>query len=68
MGTTANDLRVRLGVHNLSSEQVGAFREAYRQMVSISDNRSYRFFAGLHGAPNWFCWHHQQNATSALRM
>ena len=64
----ANDLRMRLGVHNLSSDQVGAFREAYRQMMTISDNRGYNFFAGLHGAPNWFCWHHQQNATSALRM
>ena len=64
----ANDLRMRIGVHNLSSDQVDAFREAYRQMMAINDNRGYQFFAGLHGAPNWFCWHHQQNASSALRM
>lgn len=64
----ANDLRMRLGVHNLTPDQVSAFREAYRQMMTISDNRGYQYFAGLHGAPNWYCWHHQDNAKSALRM
>jgi hypothetical protein len=47
----ADELRMRLGVHNLSDEQVTAFRNAYRQMMQISDNRRYPFFAGLHGVP-----------------
>jgi tyrosinase len=64
----ANDLRMRIGVHNLTVDQVSALREAYRQMMQITDNRGYQHFAGLHGVPNWFCWHHQQNARSAQRM
>jgi hypothetical protein len=37
----AGELRVRLGVHNLSADQVTAFRGAYRQIMQISDNRGY---------------------------
>lgn len=64
----AGELRARLGVQNLSADQVTAFRDAYRQMMQISDNRGYQFFAGLHGVPSWYCWHHQQNARSAQQM
>gem|GEM_PF-6428689 len=32
----AGELRLRLGVHNLSDGQVTAFRDAYRQMMQIS--------------------------------
>jgi tyrosinase len=64
----ADGLRTRLGVHNLSAAQVTDFRNAYSQMQAISDNRGYQYFAGLHGVPNWYCWHHQQNARSAQQM
>ena len=30
--------------------------------MGISDNRGYQVLAGRHGAPDWYCWHHQQNA------
>jgi hypothetical protein len=43
----AGELRLRVGVHNLSDGQVTAFRDAYRQMMS-----GYHFFAGLHGVPS----------------
>src|ERR1700730_11486543 len=61
----ANELRLRIGVQNLGDDQVAALRDAYRQMMQISDNRGYQFLAGLHGVPSWYCWHHQQNARSA---
>ncbi len=64
----ANGIRSRLGVHNLSDAQATGLRDAYGQMMTISDNRGYAFLAGLHGAPSWYCWHHQQNARSAQRM
>lgn len=64
----AGDIRMRLGVHNLDSGQVTAFRASYQQMMAISDNRGYQALAGLHGVPNWYCWHHQQNAHSAQQM
>jgi tyrosinase len=62
------DIRIRLGVHNLDDAAVAAFRDSYRQMMAISDNRGYQYLAGLHGAPSWYCWHHQQNARSAQNM
>jgi hypothetical protein len=34
----ADGLRIRLGIHNLSGDQIIAFRESYRQMQAISDN------------------------------
>lgn len=64
----ANGLRTRIGVHNLTDQQVSGFRDAYQQMMQISDNRGYAYFAGLHGVPNWFCWHHQQNNHIASKM
>jgi tyrosinase len=30
-------------------------------MMAISDNRGFAWFAGLHGAPNYWCWHHQRS-------
>jgi tyrosinase len=64
----ADGLRVRSAVHNLSDTQTANFRQSYRQMMAISDNRGFQYLAGLHGVPSWYCWHHQQNAHSAQRM
>jgi hypothetical protein len=33
------DIRIRQGVHNLDDAAVAAFRDSYRQMMGISDNR-----------------------------
>lgn len=60
------DLRIRPGVHNMSSAEVSAFRDAYSQMMAITDNRSYGFFAGLHGVPGGFCKHSTQSAPAFL--
>ncbi len=57
----ANDIRIRQGVHNLSDTDVAAFRGAYAKMMAINDNRGYAWFAGLHGIPNFWCWHHRKS-------
>ena len=62
------DIRMRLGVHNLDATQVADFRKSYGQMMGISDNRGYQVLAGRHGTPDWYCWHHQQNARIAQNM
>ena len=65
----ADGLRMRIAVHNLTDTQLAGFREAYRQMQAISDNRGYQYLAGIHGAPGYYCWHHQHNdARSAAQM
>lgn len=57
----ANDIRIRKGVHNLDDAGLADFRGAYAKMMAISDNRSFGWFAGLHGAPNYWCWHHERS-------
>ena len=63
-----SNIRVRLGIHNLNPAQVTDLRTAYGQIQAISDNRGFQYLAGLHGAPSWYCWHHQQNSKVAQRM
>jgi tyrosinase len=58
----ANNIRIRAGVHNLTTPQVTDLRNAYSGLQAISDNRGYQFLAGLHGIPSWYCWHHQGNS------
>ena len=62
------DIRIRLGVHNLDDAHVADFRNSYRQMMGISDNRGYQYLAGLHGVPGYYCWHHQHNDRAARNM
>jgi tyrosinase len=62
----ADSLRTRQGVHNLSDADVSAFRDAYGQMQTITDNRGFAYFAGLHGVPNWLCKHSTANAPAYL--
>lgn len=51
-------LTVRKSADNLSAAELKALRAGYAQAQSILDNRGYNHFAGLHGIPNWYCWHH----------
>jgi tyrosinase len=64
----ADQIRIRQAVHNLTAQDLAEVRDAYRQQQAIFDNRGYQFLAGLHGVPSWYCWHHQQNAHSALSL
>lgn len=64
----AADIRIRAGVHNLTTQQVADLRNAYGLLQGISDNRGYQYLAGLHGVPSWYCWHHQQNSRTAQQM
>jgi len=62
----ADSLRTRQGVHNLSDADVSAFRDAYGQMQTITDNRGFAYFSGLHGVPNWLCKHSTVDAPAYL--
>jgi tyrosinase len=62
----AGDVRIRQGVHNLTTAQAAGFREAYAQMQAITDNRGYSHFAELHGVPNWLCKHSTEDNPAYL--
>ncbi len=58
----SNGLTIRLSVASLEQNPPGlaALRDAYGKMQQFSptDNRSWIYWSGIHGFPQWYCWHH----------
>ena len=54
-------LTLRKNADSLTAQELQALRTAYKKAQQIMDNRGYNYYAGLHGIPNWYCWHHEQN-------
>lgn len=57
----AGSMVYRLRVDDITEPHMASFAEAVQDMQGLSDNRGYNFVAGFHGAPFWYCWHHQVN-------
>src|SRR3954453_7563886 len=57
----------RLPVAAATAPHMVSFRDGMSKLEAISDNRGYNFIAGFHGAPAWYCWHHQINRRTPLR-
>lgn len=66
MSSSQFTYRKRIG--SMSPEDLQNLRSAYSQMMDIRDNRGYNFFAGIHGVPQWYCWHHQRTRRSRLAL
>jgi tyrosinase len=60
------DLIHRKNVEALSDDELAALRAGYQGMMGVLDNRGYVYFAGLHGVPDWYCWHHQRSRRARL--
>lgn len=67
---SSQDFLYRKSIRNLSAADLANLRTAYSRMMQIRDNRGYNYFAGIHGAPQWFCWHMQRSrrGSRALRL
>lgn len=46
---------------------MASFISAMSAAEGLSDNRGYTHVAGFHGAPNWYCWHHQASRRTPLQ-
>jgi len=48
---------------------VASLRDAYAKMQPISptDNRSWVYWAGYHGFPNYYCWHHGRTGANGTQ-
>jgi len=46
------DITHRKNVRYLSDKELADYREAFRRVYAINDNRGYQYFAGIHGLPN----------------
>ena len=56
-----NKVLVRKNIVNLTPQELADYRKAVREVMSLSDNRGYAHFAGIHGWPQLYCWHHEKN-------
>jgi tyrosinase len=51
---------LRTSADTLTAAALQALRDGYSKMQALapSDNRSWFYWAGIHGVPQWLCWHH----------
>jgi tyrosinase len=63
----AGSMVYRLPVGDVAAAHMASFRQAMAAAQALSDNRGYNFIAGFHGAPSWYCWHHQISRRSRLQ-
>ena len=57
---SSSQFTYRRRIQNISPSDLQNLRSAYSQMMTIRDNRGYNYLAGIHGVPQWYCWHHQR--------
>jgi tyrosinase len=63
----AGSMVYRLPVAEAAAPHMARFRQAMAAAQAIADNRGYNFIAGFHGAPGWYCWHHQISRRSRVQ-
>ena len=63
----AGSMVYRLAVGAPDAPHMASFRRAMAEAEGLLDNRGYNFIAGFHGAPGWFCWHHQISRRTRLQ-
>lgn len=63
----AGSMVYRLRVADPGAAHMVRFRAALARAESISDNRGYNANAGFHGAPGWWCWHHQRSRQTPVQ-
>jgi tyrosinase len=63
----AGSMVYRLPAGDPALEHMQRFRRAMAAAEAIPDNRGYNFIAGFHGAPGWYCWHHQFSRRTPLQ-
>ena len=57
---------IRKYISNFNDSELRSFRIAMEKFMAIRDNRGYNHIAGFHGAPDWWCWHHEGNLRNRL--
>ncbi|MEQ8604591.1 MAG: tyrosinase family protein [Marivibrio sp.] len=63
----AGSMVYRTRVADLSAPAMKRFVEGMNKLQPILDNRGFNAVAGYHGAPGWYCWHHQRASWSPRR-
>ena len=61
LSSNRNVAIIRKNISNYLPNELLDFRNAMEKFMLIRDNRGYNHIAGFHGAPDFYCWHHQRN-------
>jgi len=51
-------MNLRKNIQNLTPDELKNLRLAFSKLMEIRDNRGFNYIAGIHGAPQFKCWHH----------
>ena len=62
----AGEMKYRLPVTDPSRDYMSAYIRAIRASKNVQDNRGFFHYAGIHGIPGRWCWHHQFSSRSNL--
>jgi len=62
----AGEMKYRLPVSELTDSHMLRYIEAIGASKRINDNRGFFHYAGIHGSPGRWCWHHQFSQRSNL--
>ena len=63
----AGSMVYRLRVAEPTTAHMATFVKAIRAMQARLDNKGFNYVSGLHGAPSWYCWHHQTSPLTSLQ-
>src|SRR5262245_52235222 len=63
----AGSMVYRLRVAEPAAAHMASFIKAMTAIQGRLDNKSYNYIGGLHGAPGWYCWHHQVSRLTPLQ-
>jgi tyrosinase len=63
----AGSMVYRLRVASSSAAHMSIFIKAMTALQARLDNKGYNYIAGLHGAPQWYCWHHQRSPRTPVQ-
>lgn len=55
----AGSMVYRTRVAGIDVPEMVLFRKSMSSLQARLDNKGYNYIAGFHGAPGWYCWHHQ---------
>jgi tyrosinase len=63
----AGSMVYRLRVGDAAATHMSTFIKAMTAIQARLDNKSYNYIGGLHGAPEWYCWHHQASRLTPVQ-
>lgn len=51
-------MNLRKNIQNFTPDELQKLRLAFSRLMEIRDNRGFNYIAGIHGSPQFKCWHH----------